>query len=47
MRLRHRQVHWLAWVMLVLLLPGTLLLGLSVRRSGPTETAAIQLLPPQ
>ncbi len=46
MRQRHRQVHRLAWLVLALLLPGILLGALAIRRSGPTETAAIQLAPP-
>lgn len=46
MRYRHRQLHRLTWLVLALLLPGILLVALSIRRSGPTETAAIQLAPP-
>jgi hypothetical protein len=47
MRRRHRRVHRLAWVVLALLLPGVVLVALAIRRSGPTETAAIQLAPPK
>jgi hypothetical protein len=47
MRQRHRQAHRLIWTVFALLLPGILLVALAIRPSGPTETAPIQLAPPQ
>ncbi|HEX3994984.1 MAG TPA: hypothetical protein VHX39_27730 [Acetobacteraceae bacterium] len=47
MRRRHRDVHRLAWLVLVFLLPVIVLLALMLRPIGPTEAPQIQLAPPK
>ena len=47
MRQRHRQAHRVIWTVLAVLLPGILLAALTIRPSGPTETAPILLARPK
>jgi hypothetical protein len=47
MRRRHREVHRMAWLVLVFLLPAVVLVSLMLRHIGPTEAPQIQLAPPK
>jgi hypothetical protein len=47
MQRRHRAAHRHAWRALLVLLPLILLASLALRRTGPSEAAAIMLMPPK
>ena len=42
-----QRAHRAIWLLLAALLPGTVLLALAFRPSGPTEAPQVQLAPPQ
>ena len=46
MQRRHRAAHRRIWGALLVLLPLILLASLGLRRTGPSEAAAILLVPP-
>jgi hypothetical protein len=47
MQRRHRAAHRRIWGALLVLLPLILLASLGLRRTGPSEAAAILLVPPK
>lgn len=47
MKRRHRRTHHSVWTFLAVLLPLILVVAMAARRTGPLETAPIQLAPPK
>ena len=46
-RRRHRSAHRMIWLVLAGLLPGIVLLSLTLRPIGPAEAPQVQLAPPK